>query len=126
MNTTLDFLQSRARRSVRRWQQHETEQHAREAHIDLVMVAIAQCVESVRDVVDVLDLDDEAHMSRITTLAHLLHGDAQDDILGIVERWLEEDPDDDVIEQLYAALLILEGSPGVTKEHWLSEVSQAN
>lgn len=124
--TSLQLLQARARRSVQRWQQHETEAHAREARVDLITVAIAQVVESVRDVVDVLDLDDEAHMGRITTLAHLLHGDAQEDILGIVERWIDEAPGDEVVEQLYSALLILEGSPGVSREHWLSQVSAAN
>ena len=35
-------------------------------------------------------------------------------IYEVVGRWLEEDPDDDIVEDLYAALAIMEGSPGVT------------
>lgn len=147
--STLRILQARARRSLERWRQHETEQNARQARIDLVIVAICQLVESARAQRDVLDsidratfkdiwgtdfdlvledLDDAEHEERITRLAHLLHGDADHEVFGIVDRWFDEDPEDDVIEQLRSALAVLEGSPGVIGDHWLLQpaVSAAN
>ncbi len=116
---TLRILQARARRSVRCWQQHETEAHAREARLAIVLASLAAAVE---DGVTQMHAgaDSKPLERRIVDIAGLLAGDPNDpEMLPLVERWLEEYPeDDDIVQDLYAALLVVEGG-AVTEQHWL-------
>lgn len=114
---TLDILVARARRSRHRVQTDPTERASAEYTIDVITVAIAQAVASGR-VLDRMDDDGHVHEERVARLAHLLCGDPDREVVEVVDTWHEQHPDDDIVEQLRSALLVLDGAD-VTPTHWL-------
>ncbi len=103
---TLEFVIARARRSVAWCQNYPTPEAATAARLDVITVALVQVIGGGIP---------PTHRE-VARFARLLA--APDDAYEVVAAWLDDTPDDDILDQLVAALFVLEGGE-VTPEHWL-------
>jgi hypothetical protein len=105
---TVRMLQNRARRSVRRSQIEMTFATAAEARVDVILVALAMA-EASNDA------------RKVAMIAGLLRLDPNDSsLVDLVDGWFGVGvPDDDLIDDLYHCLAVIEGA-GMPPGHWLS------